>query len=156
MHASRTSTGTVRSIARSLALAGCLWASHAAAEPSRYLVHFPSGRFDLSPVARKQIEEAADRATAGTIDRVVCIGHTDARGTPEGNNILSVRRANAVKEALVRAGVPETAILLIGRGSQEPLAGRGGASRDRRVEIVLRIPMVRPDGDIDNDGAEVP
>jgi|GEM_PF-6765316 len=90
-------------------------------------------------------------ATAGAADRVMCIGHTDAPGTLEKNNILAVRRANAVKEALVREGVPETAILLVGRGSREPLAGDGGGSRheNRRVEIVVLFQKVEPVGDPD-------
>ena len=39
---------------------------------------------------------------------------------------LSLRRANAVKDALVRDGVPATAIAVVGRGESQPLVPTGG------------------------------
>jgi hypothetical protein len=48
--------------------------------------------------------------------RIRATGHTDTSG-PEAYNIaLSLRCANAVKDALVREGVPAAAITVIGRG----------------------------------------
>ncbi len=54
---------------------------------------------------------------------------------------LSLRRANAVKDALVREGVPATAIAVIGRGEQGLLVQTGPNVREpqnRRVEIVIQ------------------
>ncbi len=59
---------------------------------------------------------------------------------------LSLRRANAVKDALVREGVPATAIAVIGRGEQGLLVQTGdgvrepqnSSRRDRRsVSVIL-------------------
>ena len=54
---------------------------------------------------------------------------------------LSLRRANAVKDALVREGVPATQIAVIGRGEQGLLVPTPDGVREpqnRRVEIVLQ------------------
>jgi outer membrane protein OmpA-like peptidoglycan-associated protein len=54
---------------------------------------------------------------------------------------LSLRRANAVKDSLVREGVPASAITVIGRGESNPLVPTGDGVREpqnRRVEIVVQ------------------
>lgn len=88
----------------------------------------------------EQIKRVARLAAASAADRVVCIGHTDATGTLEMNNVLAIRRVAAVKDALVREGVAETSILLIGKGASAPAAGRSPRSDplNRRVEITVR------------------
>ena len=67
--------------------------------------------------------------------------HTDTSGAPAYNMALSLRRANAVKDALVREGVPATAIAVVGRGEQGLLVQTGPNVREpqnRRVEIVIQ------------------
>ncbi len=62
-------------------------------------------------------------------------------GTEAYNMALSLRRANAVKDALVREGVPATAIAVVGRGEQGLLVQTGPNVREpqnRRVEIVIQ------------------
>ena len=54
---------------------------------------------------------------------------------------LSLRRANAVKDALVRDGVPAQAITVIGRARQGLLVQTADGVREpqnRRVEIVIQ------------------
>jgi outer membrane protein OmpA-like peptidoglycan-associated protein len=48
--------------------------------------------------------------------RVRTAGHTDTSGSEVYNMALSLRRANAVKDALVKVGVPAAAITTVGRG----------------------------------------
>ena len=58
-----------------------------------------------------------------------------------GDMALSLRRANTVKDALVRDGVPATAISVIGKGETQPLVPTADGVREpqnRRVEIVLQ------------------
>lgn len=129
------------SIRGAVVFGALFWNSSVGAQPvSAFIIHFAAGQHRLSPAAQQQIENMAKVAIAAAADRVVCIGHSDATGTREGNNILSIRRANAVKEVLVREGVPEAAVLLIGKGASEPASGLppGSARRSRRVEVVIR------------------
>ena len=68
-------------------------------------------------------------------------GHTDTSGPEAYNMALSLRRANAVKDALVRNGVPAQAITVIGRGEQGLLVQTADGVREpqnRRVEIVIQ------------------
>ena len=68
-------------------------------------------------------------------------GHTDKSGPDSYNMALSLRRANTVKDALVREGVPATAISVIGKGETQPLVQTADGVREpqnRRVEIVIQ------------------
>ena len=73
--------------------------------------------------------------------RITATGHTDTSGSESYNMALSLRRANAVKDALVREGVPATNIAVLGRGEQGLLVQTGDNVREpqnRRVEIVVQ------------------
>lgn len=66
-------------------------------------------------------------------------GHTDNVGTAAFNQDLSARRAAAVKDYLVSAGVPLDRLKSVGFGFDKPVAsnaGEGGRAQNRRVEIV--------------------
>jgi outer membrane protein OmpA-like peptidoglycan-associated protein len=77
------------------------------------------------------------------------IGHTDSTGSPDYNMRLSQRRADAVKEWLVRRYNMNPAKLeTMGRGSQELLVPVGNVDEqapNRRVEVLLR-PSGPPQG----------
>jgi outer membrane protein OmpA-like peptidoglycan-associated protein len=64
------------------------------------------------------------------------VGHADASGTPEANQVLSVRRAEAVKEYLVRKGTDPDMLIIAGQGSKDPVNAKNPlAPENRRVEI---------------------
>lgn len=52
---------------------------------------------------------------------VVVEGHCDERGSAEYNLALGDRRANAVKEFLVKQGVPQTSIMTVSYGEERPV-----------------------------------
>ena len=73
--------------------------------------------------------------------QVEVIGHTDRRGAHEMNVELSKRRAEAVRQLLIRDGLPESAIFSIGRGEVDPLIPTEDdvpEPRNRRVEVTVR------------------
>ena len=68
-------------------------------------------------------------------------GHTDSVGTKEYNSGLSTRRANAVRDYLVRKGVNPDSIVTLGFGETQPVASNKtpqGRLLNRRGEIRAR------------------
>ena len=109
--------------------------------PPSYMVFFDWDRSNLSAQALNTIKQAAQAFKTKGNARVTATGHTDTSGSEQYNMALSLRRANAVKDALVREGVPATAISVIGRGEQGLLVQTGPNVREpqnRRVEIVIQ------------------
>ena len=110
------------------------------AQSASFMVFFDWDRSDVSSVAMNTIRQAADAYRATGQSRVTAIGHTDSSGPNSYNMALSLRRANAVKDALVQQGVPAPAISVVGRGEDELLVPTGDGVREpqnRRVEIVI-------------------
>ena len=109
--------------------------------PPSFMVFFDWDRSNLSAQALATIKQAADAFKAKGNARITATGHTDTSGPENYNMALSLRRANAVKDALVRQGVPATAIAVVGRGESQPLVPTGDGVREpqnRRVEIVIQ------------------
>lgn len=67
-------------------------------------------------------------------------GHTDNVGKPENNLKLSAKRAQAVKNYLIKKGIAESRISAQGFGDSKPLAPNTtpqGRAKNRRVELHL-------------------
>jgi outer membrane protein OmpA-like peptidoglycan-associated protein len=112
-----------------------------AVAPPSFMVFFDWDRSNLSAQALNTIKQAAAAFKAKGSARITATGHTDTSGPEAYNMALSLRRANAVKDALVREGVPATAITVVGRGESQLLVQTGDGVREpqnRRVEIVIQ------------------
>ncbi|HZP98768.1 MAG TPA: OmpA family protein [Reyranella sp.] len=106
-----------------------------------FMVFFDWDRSNLSAQAITTIKQAAAAYKTKGSARITATGHTDRSGPENYNMALSLRRANAVKDALVREGVPATAIQVFGKGETQPLVQTADGVREpqnRRVEIVLQ------------------
>ncbi|MDB5371389.1 MAG: hypothetical protein JWP04_31 [Belnapia sp.] len=106
-----------------------------------YLVFFDWDRADLTDRARQIITEAAGAARRVSSTRIEVAGHADRSGTPQYNQRLSERRAQAVAAELVRQGVARNEIAITAFGESRPLVPTADGVREpqnRRVEIVLR------------------
>ena len=106
-----------------------------------FMVFFDWDRSNLSAQALNTIKQAADAYKTKGSARITATGHTDTSGPESYNMALSLRRANTVKDALVREGVPATAISVIGKGETQPLVQTADGVREpqnRRVEIVIQ------------------
>jgi outer membrane protein OmpA-like peptidoglycan-associated protein len=106
-----------------------------------FMVFFDWDRSDLSPQALNTIHQVSQTFKTKGSARVTATGHTDKSGPDDYNMALSLRRANSVKDALVRDGVPATAISVLGRGEAQPLVQTADGVREpqnRRVEIVIQ------------------
>ena len=106
-----------------------------------YMVFFDFDRSNITATAAETIKKAAADAKAGQKTRIGVTGHADRSGSDAYNMALSLRRAGAVKDELVRNGIPATAIAVVGRGESQPLVQTADGVREpqnRRVEIVLQ------------------
>lgn len=98
----------------------------------------------------KRADAALDSKSKPTLDRLVEIanecptfkisieGHTDSEGIPERNDPLSERRAQAVVDYLVDAGVEADRLSSIGYGAERPIADNEtaeGRAKNRRIEF---------------------
>ncbi|MBC9206499.1 OmpA family protein [Roseomonas aerophila] len=114
----------------------------AAPAPTRtYLVFFDFDRADLTDRARQIIAEAAQNAGRVQTTRIEVAGHADRSGSPQYNQRLSQRRADAVASELARLGVARSNISVQAFGESRPLVPTADGVREpqnRRVEIVLR------------------
>ncbi|MFT8242504.1 OmpA family protein [Roseomonas sp. BN140053] len=106
-----------------------------------YLVFFDWDRADLTDRARQIISEAAQNARRVSSTRIEVAGHADRSGTPQYNQRLSQRRAEAVAAELARQGISRSEMSVQAFGESRPLVATADGVREpqnRRVEIVLR------------------
>jgi outer membrane protein OmpA-like peptidoglycan-associated protein len=105
---------------------------------------FPPGRATLLPEALANLDRVVEFVGSDSARRVRIEGHTDNRGGANLNQVLSQRRAEAVRDALVQRGVEAGRIAVVGLGADRPVATNdtaAGRARNRRVEVI-----VEPDG----------
>ncbi|MBM3516657.1 MAG: OmpA family protein [Alphaproteobacteria bacterium] len=105
-----------------------------------YIVFFDWDRYDLTTEALAILRDAAANYQSAELTRIMATGHADRSGPDAYNEALSVRRAEAVRDELVRLGVPADAIAIAARGEREPLVPTEDGVREpqnRRVKIVL-------------------
>ena len=98
---------------------------------------FEKSRFELSENDQEEMRKWLNKAksTEGNWPihrRLLIEGHTDANGSFEGNNILSLSRAMHTKRLVVSAGLSAEYITCIAKGDAEVT---GVPKLDRRVEL---------------------
>jgi outer membrane protein OmpA-like peptidoglycan-associated protein len=103
-------------------------------------VLFATGRATLQPGAERTLDQLA-AALKDAPDRPIQVeGFTDSVGSEEFNQVLSERRAEAVREALLARAVDPSRIAVHGFGESYPVASNdnsAGRQLNRRVEIVV-------------------
>lgn len=117
-------------------------------------IRFEEGSNRMLPASQLLLDEVADslRPCLGAIISIT--GHTDNSGTEPGNIALSMQRARAVREALVRRGIPRDGLRARGVGSAKPVAGlTPDDPANRRIEFaVIRTEPLTPTP-VDTPGA---
>ncbi len=101
-------------------------------------VQFAFDSSDILPSARHQLDALAEGIRLLPAAQTVVIeGHTDAAGSEQYNETLSLRRALVVKRYLVMAhGLESTRLHAVGMGEYAPLASLNPhAAENRRVQF---------------------
>jgi outer membrane protein OmpA-like peptidoglycan-associated protein len=101
-------------------------------------VNFDFDKSNIRPDARPILDEAIRTLKEEPAIRVRIEGHTDSVGTEQYNQRLSQRRAQAVKEYLVRGGIAASRLESVGMGESDPVASNDtadGRAQNRRAEL---------------------
>ena len=105
-------------------------------------ISFDYGSSGLNQAALSALEAFAVKLRSCPSTMVMIEGHTDSDGRAAWNQLLSVRRANAVLEHLVLAGVPPSQLSAIGFGQSRPYAPNVSTKNkrnNRRVALVVDV-----------------
>lgn len=108
--------------------------------PGPYMVFFEFDKSNLTADALSILDVAAEDYREHGAARIKATGHADRSGTSKYNLALAMRRAEAVRDALVARGIPVRSIRIRSLGETSPLVPTEDGVREwqnRRVEIVL-------------------
>ena len=102
------------------------------------VINFPTGSAEIPASITRFLENAAGdlkQVPKGYVLEIA--GYTDNTGDAAINRELSQRRADAVRDALIKAGADPDMLLAKGYGSADPIASNDtpeGRLRNRRIE----------------------
>ena len=106
-------------------------------------VLFKSNSAELLPEAQNRLQQVAQALNESKGAPLVIEGHTDSQGSDTFNKSLSEKRAQAVKDFLVKSGYQSSLIQVSGMGEADPVADNTsaeGRANNRRVEIIVKQP----------------
>ena len=109
--------------------------------PHRFRLYFILGSPELTPESKIAYRAVFDDTKQRPVYEIEVIGFTDTLGDLTYNQALSLRRAAAIRDTLVRDGLDRQAISIAGRGEHDllvPTADQTPEPRNRRVEITVR------------------
>ena len=104
-------------------------------------ITFDRAKADLTADSTSTLYTLADIANECPAFHIEIEGHTDNEGTDERNQRLSDRRARAVVDFLVRAGVDAKRLSAVGYGSTRPIADNttaDGRAKNRRIDFTVK------------------
>ena len=103
-------------------------------------IHFVTGQATIQKSAYQQLNAIVKILKSDPNLRLSIDGHTDNVGSDAFNDVLSVRRAQAVKTYLMSKGIAEYRLSAQGFGSSMPIDDNrtmAGRAKNRRVEMYL-------------------
>jgi len=104
-------------------------------------IRFDSGRATIDPDSAGLLDRLIETALRCPSANIEIAGHTDADGEDGFNQALSEKRAQAVTDFLVKAGLAAERFTAMGYGSTQPVASNDtdeGKAQNRRIDFVVR------------------
>ncbi|MCB0516949.1 MAG: OmpA family protein [Chitinophagales bacterium] len=107
----------------------------------RIVIYFPtnSSQKNSNNKVDDYLSKLAERLKQ-TNEKVIITGHTDNVGSPEANQALAQKRADAIKSIIVRKGIAANRITALSKGETEPTASNDtaeGRQLNRRCELQI-------------------
>ncbi len=102
---------------------------------------FAPGQSSLRPEAREHLGKLIQFVNSQPSKPIRIEGYTDSTGSAAANKTLSMKRAQAVRNALIAAGVNASRMSTVGMGEADPVASNAtatGRAMNRRVVVILR------------------
>ncbi|HPQ96832.1 MAG: OmpA family protein [Thiothrix sp.] len=103
-------------------------------------VDFRTGSAQLQPEAGQQLDITANLLREYPDIGILIRGHTDNTGPDTINTLLSLMRSDAIRQELIRRGIPDEQVRIEGVGPLEPIASNAteaGRQQNRRVELII-------------------
>ncbi|WP_437803435.1 OmpA family protein [Sorangium sp. So ce693] len=103
-------------------------------------INFQFGTTELTDASRPKLDALATILDAYPSARVRIEGHTDSMGGAEGNQSLSLARAEAVRDELAARQIAPDRIEVAGMGADQPVAPNdtaGGRAQNRRIDVTV-------------------
>ena len=101
------------------------------------IIYFDFDKFNLSEVSKGKIELFLDNY-GSMINQYLIVGHTDTKGSKKYNLSLSLKRAEVIKQLLVKNGINKSNIKILGKGEEKLAITTPDDTKhpaNRRVEI---------------------
>lgn len=107
----------------------------------RVVIRFPYNSTEKieDPAVDEYLEKLSNRIIESG-ERISLMGHTDAKGTNESNQVLGMNRAKAIYSILIEKGVSTEQIDVNSMGERQPVASNEsekGKKENRRVELKI-------------------
>ncbi len=109
--------------------------------PKRFTLYFVEGSDTLTSESQTAVNAIFEEIKQRPAPDLIVVGHTDRVGSITANDQLATKRANSVRDQLIKRGIDAENIQASGRGEREPLvatADEVAEPRNRRVEILVR------------------
>ncbi len=103
-------------------------------------INFDFDSAKIKPEFLPKIKEVVEFLKANPAYKAEIQGHTDSIGSAAYNKKLSLKRAKAVYEVMVKMGIDPNRLTYAGYGEERPIADnstREGRAKNRRVEVHL-------------------
>lgn len=104
-------------------------------------IRFESGKADIVADSAGLLDRLIETALRCPTANIEISGHTDTDGDEAANQALSEKRAQAVADYLVKAGLPADRFSAVGYGATQPIAGNDtdqGKAQNRRIDFVVK------------------
>jgi outer membrane protein OmpA-like peptidoglycan-associated protein len=139
-----SSGGSIKAVSEDVASVHARYEDAMIAQPARpvsFFVFFIRGKDEFTEESKLLVAKLKAEIAQRPVPEIAVIGHTDRVGSDASNDVLSLKRAEAMRGALVSAGIASSSISIAGRGEREPLvptADGVAEPKNCRVEVNVR------------------